>query len=141
MVNASQNNAALFDQMDSSGLVENIKHSIQPEVVAQKIGVDKNLLIDVGMYGVIGLIIGFLLKKYSEYFIAFILFFIGIIILQQFDYLALSWNAAKIHEALGLQGMPMTSDSYGTLLLEWARSHVISASSLLVGFLIGLKVG
>jgi len=142
MVNPSPIADALdFTQPEPVGIIETIKHSVQPETVAHTFGVDKNLLIDVGVYGAIGFIAGFLLKKYSEYFISLILLVVGIIVLQQFDYIAVVFNNVKINEALGLQGIPMTGDAYGNLLGEWVRSHVVSASSLAGGFLIGLKVG
>ena len=130
-----------IEQAPDTGLLESIKSSVQPESVAHKFGVDKNLLIDVGVYGIIGFIIGFLLKKYSEYFISLALLLVAIIVLQQFDYISMSFNTAKIHEALGLQGMPMGADACKNLAWEWVSSHVISSSSLAVGFLIGLKVG
>jgi len=124
-----------------SGLIETIKNSMQPESVADKFGVNKNTLIDIGVYGAIGFIVGFLLKKYSEYFISLVLLIIGLVVLQQFDYISLSLNSLKIHDALGLQDMPMVGDAYGSLLWEWMRTHVVSTSSLIVGFLVGLKIG
>lgn len=129
------------NQVDQAGFVETIKNTLEPESVATKFGVDKNLLVDVGLYGAIGFIVGLLLKKYSEYFISFALLLVGLVVLQQFDYISLTINTVKLHNALGLQGSFVASDAYGSLLLSWMRSHVISSSSLVVGFLIGLKVG
>src|SRR3989442_7548609 len=100
-------------QADNGGLIETIKSSVQPETVANKFGIDKNLLIDIGVYGAIGFIAGFLLKKYSEYFISLMLFIVGIVVLQQFDYISLSFNNVKIHEALGMTYMPMNFVAYG----------------------------
>ncbi len=128
-------------QSDNMGLVETIKNSVQPETVAHRFGVDKNLLIDIGVYGAIGFITGYLLKKYSEYFIAIVLLLIGIVVLQQFDFLVLSFNSVKIQQSLGLPDVSLSADAYGNLLLEWIRSHVSRSASLFVGFLIGLKVG
>src|SRR5689334_1587790 len=125
MVNPSQIDTLDFGQNEHVGLIETIKSSVQPETVAHKFGVDKNLLIDVGVYGAIGFIIGFLLKKYSEYFISLVLLVVGIIVLQQFDYISFTFNNVKINEALGLQEFPMTSNAYGNLFWEWVRSHVI----------------
>ena len=122
------------------GLIESFKNAMQPDVIADKLGMDKNTLIDIGIYGTIGFIIGFLLKKYSEYFIACVLFMIGLVVLQQFEYISFSFNTAKIHEMLGLQSLPMVGDSYSMLLLEWAKSNKAATASLAVGFLIGLKV-
>jgi uncharacterized membrane protein (Fun14 family) len=130
-----------IDPAGQVGFVETIKNSMQPETVAQKIGIHKNALIDIGVYGAIGFIMGYLLKKYSEYFISLVLFIIGLILLQQFDYVSFSINSYKMHEALGLQDMPMVGDAYGSLLWEWIRTHVVSSSSFAVGFLIGIKIG
>lgn len=123
------------------GMIESIKNAMQPESIANRIGMDKNMLIDIGLYGAIGFIVGFLLKKYSEYFIACVLLIIGIVVLQQFDYISISVNTPKIHEMLGLGTVPVISEGYGALALEWIRSNVAGSVSLTVGFLIGLKVG
>ena len=128
-------------QVESPGLIESLKNAMQPESIANKIGMDKNVLIDIGLYGAIGFIVGFLLKKYSEYFIAFALFIVGIVVLQQFDYVSFSINTPKIHQMLGLQSAPVVGDKYGVLLLEWMKANVAGSASLVVGFLIGLKVG
>ena len=128
-------------QVESAGLIESLKNAMQPEVIANKIGMDKNVLIDIGLYGAIGFVVGFLLKKYSEYFIALVLLLVGVIVLQQFDYVSVSINIPKIHQMLGLQSAPMVGDKYGVLLLEWMKANVAGSASLVVGFLIGLKVG
>ena len=128
-------------EVANTGLIESLKHAMQPEVIANKIGMDKNMLVDIGLYGAIGFITGFLLKKYSEYFIALVLLVIGVVVLQQFDYISVSINIPKIHGMFGLQSAPVAGDKYGALLFEWIKSNVAGAASLGVGFLIGLKVG
>ncbi len=59
-------NIGLQGQGADTGLIETLKNAMQPEVIANKIGMDKNMLVDIGLYGAIGFITGFLLKKYSE---------------------------------------------------------------------------
>lgn len=130
--------AAVELQVQRPTLIESFKNALQPETIAHRLGIDKNTLIDIGIYGTIGFIFGFLLKKYSEYFIAFIFFVVGIIVLQQFDYIAVNFNAAKIHEMLGLTIVPVGS-GYGALLLEWMKSNVPAVASLIIGFFVGLK--
>lgn len=125
----------------TTGLIESFKNAMQPETIAHKLGIDKNMLIDIGIYGAIGFITGFLLKKYSEYFIAAALLLIGVAILQQFDYVAVSFNMQKIHGMLGFPYIPMVSIGYGQLLLEWTKSNIPAVTSLVVGFLVGLKIG
>jgi uncharacterized membrane protein (Fun14 family) len=132
---------SLQEQAANTGLIESLKNAMQPETIANKLGMDKNMLIDIGLYGAIGFIMGFLLKKYSEYFIALALFIVGIVVLQQFDYISVSINMPKIHQMLGLDPALVVGDKYGTLLLEWIKANVAGSASLVVGFLIGLKVG
>lgn len=142
MVNEGQiANIGLQGQATNSGLVETLKNAMQPEAIANKIGMDKNMLVDIGIYGAIGFITGFLLKKYSEYFIAMGLLVVGVVVLQQFDYISVSINMPKIHGMLGLQSAPVAGDRYGALLLEWMKANIVGSASLVVGFLIGLKVG
>ena len=128
-------------QVAKTGIIETIKNAMHPEAIANKVGIDKNMLIDIGLYGSIGFIIGFLLKKYSEYFISLTLLIIGLVVLQQFDYIAISINMPKIHELLGLQSVPTAGEGYAALLLEWIRANVAGSASFAAGFLIGLKVG
>jgi uncharacterized membrane protein (Fun14 family) len=127
--------------VSQEGLVETLKNAMQPDAIADKLGMDKHTLFDIGLYGAIGFITGFLLKKYSEYFIALLLVVIGVVVLQQFDYISIAINMPKVNEAFGLQSMPVAGDKYGTLLLEWIKSNIAGSASLVVGFLIGLKVG
>ncbi len=128
-------------QVAKTGFIETIKDAMHPETIANKMGMDKHTLIDIGLYGVIGFIIGFLLKKYSEYFISFLLLVIALVVLQQFDYVSISLNIPKIHELFGLPIVPVASEGYASLLLEWMRANVAGSASCVVGFLIGLKVG
>jgi len=127
--------------VENTGLIESLKNAMQPEVIANKIGMDKNVLIDIGIYGTIGFIIGFLLKKYSEYFIAAILLIVGVFVLQQFNYVSFSINTPRIHQMLGLPSSSVVGDRYGVLLFEWMKANVAGSASLIVGFLIGLKIG
>lgn len=132
--------SAVVPQVPQASLVESFKNAIQPETIANKLGMDKNMLIDIGIFGSIGFILGFLLKKYSEYFIALVLLIIGIMVLQHFDYLAISLNTQKIHDMLGLHSVPMVGVGYGSLLSEWVRSNIAGTASFTVGLLVGLKV-
>lgn len=125
-------------QVKHPSLIESFKNALQPEAIANRLGIDKNTFIDVAIYGAIGFIFGFLLKKYSEYFIALVFFVIAIIVLQQFDYVSVSFNTVKIHEMFGLTMVTINS-GYGALLLEWAKSNVPALASLIIGFLVGLK--
>lgn len=142
MLNEGQAATALPESITttSTSLIDSLKNAMQPEAIANKLGIDKNMLIDISLFGAIGFIVGFLLKKYSEYFISMALLVIGIVVLQQFDYLAFSLNMPKIHQMLGLESTAAVG-GYGMLLVEWIKSNVAGFISLTIGFLIGLKVG
>lgn len=127
-------------KQEATGILETIKSSIQPDIVAQKMGIDRNVLIDIGLYGLIGIISGFLLKKYSEYFISLALFLVILFMLNNAHYITITLDTVKIHDALGLKSIPVNTDAYGSLLCEWVHSHVFSFASLIIGFLIGLKI-
>ena len=106
MLNEGQAATALPESITTTntGVIDSLKNAMQPEVIANKLGIDKNMLVDIALYGAIGFIIGFLLKKYSEYFIAMALLIIGIVVLQQFDYVVLfSLICQKYINMLGLQ--------------------------------------
>ena len=141
MINPSDINTIDTSQSAPLGLIETIKTSVQPDIVAHKFGVDKNLLIDIGVYGSIGFIAGYLLKKYSEYFVSLLFLVIALVVLQQFDYVAVLFNYEKINEVFGLNIIPFGADSCKNMLFEWMKSNVPRSASLIVGFLIGLKVG
>lgn len=139
MLNEGQTLPVVEPQVQQSNIVESLKNSLQPETIARKLGIDKNTLIDIVIYGAIGFIVGFLLKKYSEYFIAFVLFIITVVILQQFGYISIDFNIAKIHEALGLPLVPMVNTGFNALLIEWMKSNIPAMASLIIGLCIGLK--
>jgi uncharacterized membrane protein (Fun14 family) len=142
MLNEGQEMASSLPEATNigTGLIDSLKNAMQPDVIAQKIGMDKNMLVDISLYGAIGFIVGFLLKKYSEYFISMALLIVGIVVLQQLDYVSFSLNMPKIHELFGIQ-TSVVVDGYGKLLWESIKANVAGSTSFVVGFLIGLKVG
>lgn len=124
------------------GMLERLAEMLHLDTIAHKLGTNKHLLIDIGLYGAIGFITGFLFKKYSEYVIVFALIVIGLIVLQQFDFITISLNMTKMQEMFGIPHIvSLSTDTYLILLWEWIKSNVLVSASMCVGFLIGLKVG
>jgi len=124
------------------GLFEKISEALNLNVLSKKISANKHTLIDIGLFGAIGFIIGFLCKKYSEYVIMLAFFVAGLIVLNQFELIAISVNMIKLHQMLGVPYAPMmTGDAYLFLLWEWVKGHVPATISFVISFLIGLKVG
>jgi len=128
-------------QIAKPGLVETIKETIRPDVIVEKIRMNKNMLIDIGLYGTIGFIIGFLMRRYSEFVIFLGIFLTVLLVLQQFDIVIVSFNWPKIHQFLGLQQVPLVGDAYLALFFEWVKANVVASGSFAIGFLLGLKLG
>lgn len=125
-----------------SGLFTRLVEMLHLDSFAQKIGTNKQVLIDIGLFGTIGLIIGFLFKRYSEYVIVLALFMLGLVVLEQLDLISISINVVALQQMLGLPNIPaITGETYLSLLWEWMKIHVPASISFGVGFLIGLKIG
>ena len=126
----------------NGGIIETIKESINPQAVVQKLKVSQAQLIDMGLYAAIGFLLGFFIKRYATYVIAFGLFATGIILLSQFNMLSLHINWSEVYQTLNIPvaaGVGM--DNVAAIAWEWARSNILASSSFVVGLLIGLKVG
>ncbi len=125
----------------NGGVLSAIKEKIQPGAIMERLQVSRNTLIDIGLYGGIGFLAGFLLKKYSTFVIALTLFVTGLIMLQQFDFMVIAINWPKVHTLLGIQPATIIADNMFLMIWAWMRANVVISSSFIVGFLIGLKVG
>jgi uncharacterized membrane protein (Fun14 family) len=94
---------------------------------------------DIILFAPLGFLAGFLLKSFGRYFIFALLLAIGILWCAQY------FNLATIHQReielfLGLP--PFTSPSdFVTWLVAWAQNHIAACISLIIGFLLGWKLG
>ena len=86
-----------------------------------------------------GSLFGFLIKRYSNYVIAFILFIIGIVALQHFEFLYLVINRAKMESMFGIQEIPITSDFF-SVLGAWVKLNIGVSISFVIGMVVGLKL-
>lgn len=123
------------------GLIDTIKESIQPEAVMKKLRMSRNTLIDIGLYGGIGFLTGFLLKKYSTLAIVFALFIILFIVLQQFGFMSVLINWSKVYELMGIQPAAVIGDNMLMMVWGWMKANWIISASFVIGFLVGLKIG
>lgn len=124
-----------------AGLLDTIKERVQPEAMMEKIRISRNTLIDVGLFGGIGFLTGFLLKKYSAYVVVFVLCITALILLQQFEFVSVMINWSKVHEMMGIQPAAVVGDNMLMMAWEWMKANVVISASLAVGFLLGLKLG
>jgi len=125
---------------ESAGWWETLKdHAYQAWVKIQE---SQNLLLAIAIYGGIGFIAGYFLKKYAHFIAFFIVLSVLLVVMQQFDYITFSINWTKIQGSMCLPaGVDMTVPSIAGCIFEWTRANVAQAVSLVVGFLIGLRFG
>ena len=94
---------------------------------------------ELGMFAAIGLLTGFLFKKYFQMFMVTIILGVGLIAgLDHFGMIHIDWNAVS-----SLMGNA-PSHNVDTLVqsaLGWAKMNKILVSCFGVGFVFGFKVG
>ena len=123
------------------GLLDTIKERMQPEAMMEKLRESRSTLIDIGLYGGIGFLTGFLFKKYSVYVVVFVLFIASLMLLQQFGFMSIVVNWPKVHELMGIQPAVVVGDNVLIMAWGWMKANVVISASFAVGFLVGLKLG
>jgi len=123
-----------------TGFLDMIKQ--QAQGIINKLKDSKSTLIDITLYGGIGFLSGFLLRRYSAYIAFFVLLIVGLIILQQMDVISIAINWIKVEEFFGIQrGATTTGDTLIVALWEWVKANFVIVISYIVGFLLGLRIG
>lgn len=125
---------------DSSTLswFEKLKQTLNPHDLAEKFKASKGTILDVILYLGIGFITSYVLKKYGQYVLVFV---IGLFVLSQLSILNVEVNWHNIQEFLGLQQTGVIEGNVFTVFWEWVKLNVVIVLSFCVGFLVGLKVG
>lgn len=112
--------------MDFKGILENFK-SMQIN------------WIEVGMFGAIGLLSGFLFKKYFQLFLVCTILGVGLIAgLDHFGMININWNNVQ-----GIVGHApgQNFDTIFQSLLAWMKMNALLVASFGVGFFAGFKIG
>ncbi len=121
---------------------ESMQEQFSYTSVVEKIKSSKDRLFEVGLYGGIGFLSGFLLKKYSTYVAVLILMLIGLAVLQQLEVINIIVNWQKVYEVFGIQAaMDVTADNIITIAWEWIKVNLVISVSYVIGLFIGLKLG
>src|ERR1700728_3544541 len=87
----------------TNGWFEKIKNSFNADAIAEKLHLTKHKVFDMALFLGVGFLIGFLWKRYANYFIAFVLFIAGCIILHQLDLISININWDKVQECCGIE--------------------------------------
>jgi len=117
---------------------EKIKQAMNPKELMEKLQASKGTILDIILYLGIGFITSYLLKKYGQYALFFI---IGLFVLAQLNILNVMVNWDNIQQFLGLHQTVAIEGNVFTIFWEWVKLNVVVVLSFCVGFVLGLKVG
>jgi uncharacterized membrane protein (Fun14 family) len=125
-----------------TGILEVVKEKLNFNQVVEKLQNSKGILVDVALYGCIGFLVGFLIKRYSTVVILMVLMTAGLLVLQQFELITIAVNWFKFNDLLGLpQTTTIINENMPMILWEWARANMVIVVSAIIGFLTGVKLG
>lgn len=118
---------------------DKLKNSLNFEAIAQKLNLSKYRFLDLALFFGIGFLIGFLWKRYANYFIAVVIFATILFIMHQLELIQLQVNWLKWQECCGVQSPRADADILG-MLWDWTKMNVLILVSFLLGFSFGAKV-
>ncbi len=126
----------------TTGVLDTLKERIDMPGIVQKAKLSKDKIYEAGLYAGIGLICGYLVKRYSAYVVMAVLALIGLWVLQQYGVVQIMVNWDKVYEYFGIQvAQDVTADTVIGMIWEWVKLNVVISISYLVGFFIGLRLG
>ncbi|HXW86457.1 MAG TPA: hypothetical protein VEK38_03905 [Candidatus Bathyarchaeia archaeon] len=123
------------------GLVETVAERAHVGDIMEKMHVSRATVIDVALFGTIGFLAGFLIKKYNNFITTLLLVAVGLFLAQQFELVTLSINWVGIQKMAGLEGDIDMSGAPLSMIMELLLSNMAGTISAIVGFLLGLKMG
>ncbi len=126
----------------STGVLDTLKERIDMPGIVEKAKLSKDKIYEGALYGGIGLICGYLVKRYSAYVVMGVLALIGLWVLQQYGVVQVMVNWDKVYEYFGIQvAQDVSADTVIGMIWEWMKLNMVISISYLVGFFIGLRLG
>jgi uncharacterized membrane protein (Fun14 family) len=122
-------------------LATTVKSNFSVDGIINYIVQSKDTILEMGLYGLIGFALGYLLKRYSGFIVTFALVMVVLVVLNQFGFVNIFLNWNKVYEFIGVQPALVSTDNLIAIGTEWARTNIIVVASAAVGFLIGLRAG
>lgn len=116
---------------------ETLKAKLNPSALMQQFRESKSTILEMILYFGIGFFTSFVLKRYGQYIIVFI---IMLIVLQQSGIIQVTVDWNTIQHFMGLQ-KTVVQGNIVTLFWEWVKLNLVPVLSFCVGFILGLKVG
>lgn len=126
-------------QSAAKSWLESIRETLHLDAIAEKLHISVETLGQTALYFVVGLIAGFLYKKFGRQLIFAILVSIAALwALSYFDFISIHMD--NIKEFVGFS----TSDTVGTVFSmfgTWLKEHVLQVIFGLFGLYLGSKAG
>jgi uncharacterized membrane protein (Fun14 family) len=122
-------------------LATTVKSNFSVDGIINYIVQSKDIILEMGLYGLLGFAVGYLLKRYSGFIVTFALVMVVLVVLNQFGFVNIFLNWNKVYEFVGVQPALVSTDNLIAIGTEWARTNIIVVASAAVGFLIGLRAG
>lgn len=119
-------------------LMQNIKNMNFQGIVNNFTSMQINW-IEVGMFGAMGVLSGFLFKKYFQMFLVCTVLGVGLIAgLDHFGMININWN--NVHGMVGqVPGQNIDTVFHG--MFAWIKMNMVLVGSFGIGFFAGFKVG
>lgn len=122
-------------------LATTVKNNFSVDGIINYIVQSKDVILEMGLYGLLGFAVGYLLKRYSGFLVTFALVMVVLVVLNQFGLVTVFLNWNKFYEFVGVQPAFVSTDNLIAVGTEWARTNVMVVASAAIGFLIGLRAG
>jgi uncharacterized membrane protein (Fun14 family) len=122
-------------------LATTVKSNFSVDGIINYIVQSKDIILEMGLYGLLGFAVGYLLKRYSGFLVTLALVMVVLVVLNQFGFVNIFLNWNKVYEFVGVQPALVSTDNLIAIGTEWARTNIIVVASAAVGFLIGLRAG
>jgi uncharacterized membrane protein (Fun14 family) len=123
------------------GLIDRIKVWFAGLGIMQRLQEHKQFLIELSIFFVAGLVLGFIIKRYLKYILLLVLFVVTLVILDQFNIINIGVNWPKIQDLLNIRPGFTLDEGMLATYVAWIQANVWAVLSTSLGFLIGLKLG
>src|ERR1700722_19894219 len=85
------------------GLVDAVKNNFSVDGIINYVVQSKDVIFEVGLYGLLGFAVGYLLKRYSNFVVTLALVIVLLVVLNQFQIVTIFINWNKFYEYVGIQ--------------------------------------
>jgi uncharacterized membrane protein (Fun14 family) len=131
-----------IDIPEQKAILETVKEKVNLQAFFEKVQNSRGLIFDIAIFGCIGFLTGYLLKRYINAVITVIITSAILFLMQQFSLLTITIHWDTLYELFGItQLINLVGDNLSLFIFEWAKANVFLVTSSLVGFLIGIKIG